>query len=220
MTENSYQSLAGYGEETVIIKKSRFIGQAMPVESEAEASEFIEKIQKQYWDANHNCYAYQIGLHDEYQKANDNNEPAGTAGKPMLEVIKREQLKNVVVVVTRYFGGTLLGAGGLVRAYSQTAAAAIKAAGIVTRSLFQKVQINIDYTWLGKIENETIAAGCFISGIEYTDRVTVKVLVPFAQIENYCQLITNATNGQAVIATGEKLYGAVMDGKLVKLLNE
>lgn len=215
MSENSYRTVAGHGQETIIIKKSRFIGQALSVETEAAALEFIEKVQKQYWDANHNCYAYQIGLHDEFQKANDNGEPAGTAGKPILEVLKREQLKNVVVVVTRYFGGTLLGAGGLVRAYSQTAAATVKAAGIVTRQLFQQIQIQIDYTWLGKVENETIAANCFIANIEYTDKVAVNVLVPFEQTESYQKLIANATNGQAIIELSEKTYGSIMDGKLV-----
>ncbi|HEX2910355.1 MAG TPA: YigZ family protein [Chloroflexia bacterium] len=212
----NYQTIQGYGEETVIIKKSRFIGYALPVETEEEAVRFIEGIRKKHWDANHNCYAYQVGPHDEIQKSNDDGEPSGTAGRPILEVIKKEGLKNVVVVVTRYFGGVLLGAGGLIRAYGQTAGTAIHAAGIVTRSLFQVVRVGIDYTWLGKVENETLQAGFFIENTEYTDRVTVVALVPVEEVENYSKLITNATNGQALIETGEEMFASVRDGKLVK----
>ena len=210
-----YRTVKGYGEETIIIKKSRFIGYASPAETEEEATRFIEQIQKKHWDANHNCYAYQIGQHDEIQKSNDNGEPAGTAGKPILEVIKKEGLKNVVVVVTRYFGGVLLGAGGLIRAYGQTAREGLLAAGIVTRSLFQMLQLKIDYSWLGKVENETLNAGHFIDHIEYLERVTVFVLVPLEQVESYIKRITNATAGQTEIIPTEQIYMSVMDGKLV-----
>lgn len=213
----SYKTLAGYGKEEIIIKKSRFIGYALPVETEAEASAFIEKIRKQHWDANHNCYAYQIGAHDDIQKSNDDGEPAGTAGRPMLEVLKKEGLKNSLVVVTRYFGGVLLGSGGLIRAYGQTASAGLHAAGIVTRSLFQTVEIKIDYSWLGKVENETLLAGFFINNIEYVDKVTVFALVPAEQVASYIKTITNATNGQAEITSGATIYASVTsEGKLVK----
>lgn len=212
----SYRTIKGYGEETIIIKKSRFIGYAMPVETEEEAARFIESIQKKHWDATHNCYAYQIGSHDEIQKSNDDGEPSGTAGKPILEVIKKEGLKNVAIVVTRYFGGIMLGAGGLVRAYGQTAGAGLRAAGIVTRLLFQTVDVNIDYTWLGKVENETLQAGYFVDHIEYLDRVRVSALVPVEETENYTKMITNATNGQAIIEARDTVYGTIQDGKLVK----
>jgi uncharacterized YigZ family protein len=212
----SYRTLRGPGEETLIIKKSRFIGQARPVETEAEAVQFIESIRKKHWDANHNCYAYQLGFNDEIQKSNDAGEPAGTAGRPILEVIKKEHLKNVVVVVTRYFGGTLLGAGGLIRAYGQTAGAALQAAGVVTRSLFQAVSVEIDYTWLGRVENETLNGGYFIDRTDYVDRVTVVALVPVEQVEIYSALITDATNGQAAITPGEQVFASVAGGKLVK----
>lgn len=205
-----------YGEETVIIKKSRFVGQAMPITTEKEALAFIETVQKKHWNANHNCYAYQIGPHDEIQKSNDNGEPTGTAGKPILEVIKKEGLKNVVVVVTRYFGGVLLGAGGLIRAYGQTAAASLRAAEIITRSPFQIVSVQIDYTWLGKVENETLGAGYFIDHIEYLDIVTVLSWVPVEQVEIYTTLITNLTNGQAKLTLQEQAYASLLEGKLVK----
>lgn len=212
----AYKTIKEYGEETLIIKKSRFIGYAMPVETEGDAIKFIESIRKKHWDATHNCYAYQIGPHDEIQKSNDDGEPSGTAGKPILEVIKKEGLKNAVVVVTRYFGGILLGAGGLVRAYGQTAGAGLHAAGIVTRSLFQTIDVGIEYTWLGKVENEILQAGYFIDRIEYMDRVRVTALVPIDATESFSKMITNATHGQAKIVTGDAVYASVMDGKLVK----
>ncbi|GAX89643.1 YigZ family protein [Effusibacillus lacus] len=213
---SSYKTIKEYGEETIIIKKSRFIGYALPVETEEEAIRFVEAIRKKHWDATHNCYAYQIGSHDEIQRSNDDGEPAGTAGKPILEVIRKEGLKNTAVVVTRYFGGIMLGAGGLVRAYGQTAGAALKAAGIVTRSLFQTVYVGIDYTWLGKVENETLQAGYFVDSTEYSDRVRVSVLVPAEEAERYTKLITNATHGQAEIALGEPVYAMIQNGKLVR----
>jgi uncharacterized YigZ family protein len=212
----SYRTLRGPGEETVIIKKSRFIGHALPVEGEEEAVSFIEAIRKKHWDASHNCYAYQVGFEPEIQKSNDAGEPAGTAGRPILEVIKKEDLKNVVVVVTRYFGGTLLGAGGLIRAYGQTARAGLQAAGIVTRALFEQVRVTIEYSWLGRVENETLQGGYFIDRIDYLERVALTALVPAGQFEQYATAVTNATNGQALISRGEHLYASVLDGKLVR----
>jgi uncharacterized YigZ family protein len=212
----SYRTLRGPGEGTIIIKKSRFIGHARPVEGEEEAVEFIEAIRKRHWDANHNCYAYQVSSDPEIQKSNDAGEPAGTAGRPILEVIKKEALKNVVVVVTRYFGGTLLGAGGLIRAYSQTAGAALQAAGIVTRTLFEQVRVEIEYSWLGRVENETLQGGYFIDRVDYLERVALAALVPAGQFEQYATTITNATSGQALISRGEQVYASVQDGKLVK----
>jgi uncharacterized YigZ family protein len=213
----SYRTIHGYGEETIIIKKSKFIGYAMPVTSEEEAVAFIEEIRKKHWDATHNCYAYQIGYHDEIQKSSDDGEPSGTAGKPILEVIKKERLKNVVVVVTRYFGGIMLGAGGLVRAYGQTAALGLKAAGIVTRLLCNQVHISIDYTWLGKVEHEMRAHQFFIHHIDYAERVHVTAWVPVDDTDRLVKLLTNATSGRAEITIGDSLYASVDEnGQLVR----
>ncbi|GIM45673.1 IMPACT family member YvyE [Collibacillus ludicampi] len=212
----SYRTIHGYGEETIIIKKSKFIGYAMPVTSEEEAVAFIEEIRKKHWDATHNCYAYQIGYHDEIQKSSDDGEPSGTAGKPILEVIKKERLKNVVVVVTRYFGGIMLGAGGLVRAYGQTAASGLKAAGIVTRLLCNQVHISIDYTWLGKVEHEMRAHQFLIHHIDYAERVHVTAWVPVDDTDRLVNLLTNATSGRAEITIGDSLYASVDEnGQLV-----
>jgi uncharacterized YigZ family protein len=212
----SYRTLLAPGEDTLIIKKSRFIGYATPIQSEEEALQFIAALQKKHWDATHNCYAYVFGPHDEIQKANDDGEPSGTAGKPILEVIKKEQLHNVAVVVTRYFGGIMLGAGGLIRAYSAGCGAGLQAAKIVTRILFQEIAIDIDYTWYGKIENELHAGGWHIDRVDYLDRVTVYALCPVDDAETLHKTLINATNGQALLTNTEQRYLFEQDGKLVK----
>ncbi|KEO83305.1 YigZ family protein [Tumebacillus flagellatus] len=212
----SYRTLLAPGVETLIIKKSRFIGYATPVQSEEEALEFIASLQKKHWDATHNCYAYVFGPHDEVQKASDDGEPSGTAGKPILEVIKKEELHNVAVVVTRYFGGIMLGAGGLIRAYSSGCVAALHAAGIVTRILFQEIAIDIDYTWYGKIENELHAGGWHIDRVDYLDRVTVYALCPVDETQSLHKQLINATNGQALLTDIEQRYYFLQDGKLVR----
>ncbi|MBQ3433634.1 MAG: YigZ family protein, partial [Selenomonadaceae bacterium] len=149
-----YYTVKGYGEHEIVIEKSRFICYVNRAETEEEAIAFIQQIKKKHWDATHNCSAYLIGEHDQIQKANDDGEPSGTAGVPMLEVLKKKGLKDTVAVVTRYFGGIKLGAGGLVRAYSRAVSEGLNAAGIVERRLMRVMQVTIDYSWLGKVENE------------------------------------------------------------------
>ncbi|MFL6561292.1 MAG: YigZ family protein, partial [Bacillus sp. (in: firmicutes)] len=149
-----YHTVKQTGEHEIIIQKSRFIAHIKRTESEAEAQEFIQTLKKKYWDATHNCSAYLIGEHDQIQKANDDGEPSGTAGVPILEVLKKRKLKDTVVVVTRYFGGIKLGAGGLIRAYGKATSEGLDAVGIVERRLMRGCHVKIDYSWLGKIENE------------------------------------------------------------------
>ena len=141
----NYFTIKQAGEAELIEKKSRFIGYAAPVSNEAEAMAFIEAIRAKHRDATHNCYAYQAGWHNEYQRSSDAGEPSGTAGRPILEVIKKSNLKNTVVVVTRYFGGVLLGAGGLARAYAKTAALALAKAGLLQRLAAKAYSLTIDY---------------------------------------------------------------------------
>ena len=201
-----YLTINEYGDKTVIIRKSEFIGYAKRVTSEVEAIDFINLIKKKHHNATHNCSAYIIGEHDEVQKANDDGEPSGTAGKPILEVIKKNQIKDTVIVVTRYFGGILLGAGGLIRAYGQSASEAILAAGIIERTLHTIISIIVDYTWLGKIENELNNRGYTIKNIDYLDHVTLYVLAEVDQEEHLEKLITNLTNGQAKLDRKEQIY--------------
>ncbi|UOF91520.1 YigZ family protein [Fodinisporobacter ferrooxydans] len=206
----SYRTIRGYGEETILIKKSRFIGYAQPVSSDAEAMAFVETIRKKHWDATHNCYAYCIGSQDEMQKSNDDGEPGGTAGKPILEVIKKEEVKNAVVVVTRYFGGILLGAGGLIRAYSQSAAAALHAATIVRKELHQALWVVLDYGWHGKLEHLIAGnASWIVADTQFADRVKMLVHVPSDDTEAFVKQVTNLTNGQAELQPDTPLYVCV-----------
>lgn len=201
-----YYTVKGYGEHEIVIEKSRFICYVNRAETEEEAIAFIQRIKKKHWDATHNCSAYLIGEHDQIQKANDDGEPSGTAGVPMLEVLKKKGLKDTVAVVTRYFGGIKLGAGGLVRAYSRAVSEGLNAAGIVERRLMRVMQVTIDYSWLGKVENELRSSVYTIKNIQYADRVTFDVLVPEDSQSSFGEWMTELTNGRADIQAGAMEY--------------
>ncbi|BBI32104.1 YigZ family protein [Cohnella abietis] len=201
-----YTTVREYGSEEIVIKKSRFIGHAKPVETEEEAVAFIEELKKKYWNATHNCSAYLIGERDQFQKALDDGEPSGTAGKPILEVIKHRGMKNVVVVVTRYFGGIMLGAGGLVRAYTDGAVAGIDAAQPIVKVLHREVIVDVDYTWYGKLENVLRERGFRVGEVLFTDRVRVQCLPEAEEAERFQDWITDVTQGQAVLEIGEETY--------------
>lgn len=201
-----YYTVKGYGEHEIVIQKSRFIAYVSRAESEEEAQDFIQQIKKKHWDATHNCSAYMIGENDQIQKANDDGEPSGTAGVPILEVLKKKHLKDTVVVITRYFGGIKLGAGGLIRAYGKSTSEGINATGIVLRKLMRVMHTKIDYTWLGKLENELRSSVYNIKEIHYLDLVEIETFVEEEQTQKFADWITELTNGQAVISEGELLY--------------
>ncbi|MFS8631078.1 MAG: YigZ family protein [Bacillales bacterium] len=201
-----YFTVKGYGETEIVIQKSRFIAYVNRAETEEEAQEFIQSIKKKHWNATHNCSAYVAGENDQFQKANDDGEPSGTAGVPILEVIKKKQLKDTVVVITRYFGGIKLGAGGLIRAYSKAASEGIRAAGVVKRKLMRVMHTKLDYNWLGKVENELRSSVYTIKDIHYLDKVEFEVFVEENQTENFIKWMTELTNGQGEITEGEMLY--------------
>lgn len=203
---NRYKTLRKQSQKEIVIKKSRFIGYGKPVETEEEAIAFIEEIKKLNWNATHNCSAYMIGERDEIQKQSDDGEPSGTAGKPILEVIKNQGLKNVAIVVTRYFGGIMLGAGGLIRAYTDGAVAATEAAEAITQVLHREVIVDVDYTWYGKLENELHGRGVRVGGTEFTDRVVVTCLPEAPEADRFAAWMTDLTQGQAVITIGEERY--------------
>lgn len=198
MKSNDYKTVAQYTTTEIIVKKSRFISNIKPISNETEAIAFINEMRSKYWEATHNVYAYIIGDQN-IQRYSDDGEPSGTAGMPVLEVIKKEDLQDVVVVVTRYFGGTLLGAGGLVRAYAKSAKEALLAAGIVTNIFCDIIQIRIDYSLLGKIQNEIANSKCDIERIDYEVDVTVAVSVPVDCTHGFTKRIENLTNGRATI---------------------
>lgn len=201
-----YKTVAGYGEDMIVIERSRFIGYAQRVTTEEEATAFIAMIKKKHWDATHNCSAFVIGENDQIQRSSDDGEPSGTAGKPILECIKKNGVKDTVVVVTRYFGGIKLGAGGLVRAYTAGTVTALKAAKIVVHTLHQKISVNVDYHWWGKVENELRLTDQRVVGTDYTDRVTAHVLIPDGLQDDFIAGMVDLTNGQAKIERGEKEY--------------
>jgi uncharacterized YigZ family protein len=201
-----YHTVKQAGEHEIIIQKSRFIAHVKRTETEIEAQEFIQALKKKYWDASHNCSAYLIGEQDQIQKANDDGEPSGTAGVPILEVLKKRKLKDTVVVVTRYFGGIKLGAGGLIRAYGKAASEGLNAVGIVERRLMVIIHVQIDYTWLGKIEKELRASGFIINEIHYLDIVQIETYVNEAKIQEFTDWMADLTNGQFKIQTGEMVY--------------
>ena len=203
---NNYRTVKSYGESEIIIQKSRFITYVNRAESEKEAQDFIQTIKQNHRDATHNCSAYIIGEHDQIQKANDDGEPSGTAGFPMLEVLKKQGLKDTVVVVTRYFGGIKLGGGGLIRAYGKATTEGIDAAKVVERKLHHLIKISIDYTWLGKVENEVRNSEYPLKEINYAELVEVFV---YSEVENqtkFAEWITEITNGQAKIDIVEKEF--------------
>jgi uncharacterized YigZ family protein len=201
-----YYTVKQEGEHEIIIQKSRFIAQIKRAESEHEAQEFIQTIKKKHWNATHNCSAYLIGEHDHIQKANDDGEPSGTAGVPILEVLKKKNLKNTVVVVTRYFGGIKLGAGGLIRAYGKATSEGLDEVGIVERLQVQIIKLSIDYTWLGKLEKEIRNSEFLIKEIHYLDIVTIEVFVENDKVEAFTGWIIELTNGQVEVEKGKSHF--------------
>ncbi len=201
-----YRTVRQEGQKEIVIRKSRFIGHIRPVETEEEAVAFIDEIKKKHRDATHNCSAYLLGERDEIQKQSDDGEPSGTAGKPILEVLKNRELKNVAVVVTRYFGGIMLGAGGLIRAYADGAVAAIEGGEEITRVLHTQVFVTIDYTWHGKVENELRSRAVRTGETQFTDKVTLLCLPSYSEAERFVAWITDLTQGQADVTKGESVY--------------
>ncbi|MBS4195522.1 YigZ family protein [Lederbergia citri] len=202
----NYFTVKKQGEHEIIIQKSRFIAHISRAETEEEAQQFIQDIKKKNWNATHNCSAYLIGEHNQIQKANDDGEPSGTAGVPILEVLKKRDLKDTVVVVTRYFGGIKLGAGGLIRAYGKSTTEGLNAVGVVERKLMTVMHIDADYSWLGKLENEIRSSTYKLKEIHYSEQVEVEVYVEDSEVGTFSEWIIDMTNGQATIVEGEKLY--------------
>ena len=202
----SYLILYQGGSGELTEKKSRFIANTRPVESEEEALAFVEEMRKQYWDARHNCWAYVIGDRGEKKRCSDDGEPSQTAGKPMLDVLTGSGVTNICVVVTRYFGGILLGTGGLVRAYSGAAKAGLEGSVIVEKKLAEKIQVVTDYNGLGKIQYIAAERGITTLDTQYTDKVVMTFLVPVAEAAAFSAALTEGTNGRAGIEMVCRLY--------------
>ncbi len=204
-----YKTTAENGTASYEIQKSRFIAYTSHVETEAEAREFVTAIKKKHFDARHNCSAWVLGADSSQQKSNDDGEPGGTAGNPILEAIKQHGLTNVVVVVTRYFGGIKLGAGGLIRAYSHTASLGLEATPQLEVKPFCLVEAAMDYSLLGTVENWIRNAGIRTGETEYTDKVTVKLFIEPPQVEEIRTELVNLTSALCSITVHEPEYMAL-----------
>jgi uncharacterized YigZ family protein len=205
------RALGAPGRAEVTVKKSLFIGHARAVSTDAEAQAVIAALQKQYWDASHTCYAYVLGRHDEVQRSSDAGEPSGTAGRPILETIKREALRDTIVAVTRYFGGILLGAGGLTRAYGQTATAAIHAASVVRLVPHRACTVSMAYHWHDKVARDLHDQGLHVADATYAEGVTLRVLIPAGREEEVAARLREVTGGQVEFVPGEEVTVAVPD---------
>lgn len=200
---DQYVTIEKAAEAELIEKKSRFIATVFPVASQEEAETHLAVLRKKYWDATHNCYAYQIGEKNEIQRFSDDGEPQGTAGKPILDVLKGQDVKNTLIVVTRYFGGTLLGTGGLVRAYGRSAKEGILAAGLIRRLRVCLFEIQADYGLSGRVQYLLNEKGYTIRDTLYTEIVTFQVEVEMGNEEAFNNWMIDATNAEVSIAKGE-----------------
>ena len=210
-----YKTVLKGGTGEIVEKKSRFIATVRPVKNEEEALAFLEEMRKKYWDARHNCYAYSIGKNREFTRCSDDGEPSGTAGRPMLDVILGEDIYNVAVVVTRYFGGVLLGTGGLVRAYSKAVQEGLAGSLVIEKKKGISLKVTTDYTGIGKIQYIAGERQIPILDSEYTDKVVLKLLVPAAETEAVQKAITEGTNGRAGMEKEKELYFAKVNGEVL-----
>lgn len=214
MKQDSYLALYKGGEGIIIEKKSRFIATICPVETVEEAEAFIEKTKKKYWDARHNCHAFTVGTDMPLSRCSDDGEPSGTAGKPMLEVLLGRELHNTAVVVTRYFGGTLLGTGGLVRAYTQAVQEGLKNCQLVEKCAGRLFELDIDYTDLGKVQYQLAELQIHIKETTYGEKVQMEILIPNEKIDQIKKKLTEATFGKIGIKQGKETLFGTVDGKL------
>lgn len=212
MTEQ-YKTVYEGGEGELVEKKSRFIATVRPVKTEKEANQFIEEMRKKYWDARHNCWAFILGERQEFKRCSDDGEPSQTAGKPMMDVLTGAGLTDVAVVVTRYFGGTLLGTGGLVRAYSGAVQEGLKNSTVITKYLGVKLSVTTDYNGVGKLQYLSGQKEIPILSAEYTDKVVFTVLVESSRIQEIKKAITEATSATAQMEESDPVYFAEINGK-------
>lgn len=215
--KTKYKILYKAGEGEIVEKKSRFIAEIRPVETEEEAQAFVAEMRKKYWDARHHCSAYVIGENNETARCSDDGEPAQTAGRPMLDVLLGREIHNVCAVVTRYFGGTLLGTGGLVRAYSGAVQEGLKNCVVLEKCLADLIQITTDYSGLGKVQYLLAEAGVATMDSEYGENVVLSVLIPVEDTAGMEKKLIEGTSGRCGIEHLEQLYYGMDQGEIVLL---
>lgn len=210
--DDKYRVVLEGGSGEIIEKKSRFIGSVWPVDSEETALHILEQTKKEHYTAAHNCYAYVIGEKDEITRCSDDGEPAKTAGKPILDIIQNEGIHNVLIIVTRYFGGTLLGTGGLVRAYQSAAKEGMKNCQILIKQKGEKLELMTDYSFLGKLQYLIAQRGITVIRDEFTSSVILELMVPLETLENFKKDILELTAGNIKINDlGQCNYGCLSD---------
>ncbi len=202
----------GFGE--IVVKKSRFIASVYPVETEDEALQLIEAHKKKYWDASHNCSAYIIGNEQSIMRCSDDGEPSKTAGKPMLDILLAHELTNLLVVVTRYFGGTLLGTGGLVKAYQAATQEGLNQCKIITKEIGIRISLTTDYNLVGKLQYYFNQEELTVLSSEYTEIVRFELLIPPSLLDGFIKKIAELTNGSAISDELDKVYFTVIDGEV------
>ena len=211
----TYKEIYQGGQGEIVEKKSRFIATVKPVKTEEEAVNFINETKKKYWDAKHNCSAFVLGKNQELNRCNDDGEPAQTAGRPMLDVLLKEGVTNVAVVVTRYFGGVLLGTGGLVRAYQKATKEGLLASQIIEVISGKQIDIHTDYNGLGKLQYLFAQNKITVMDTIYEADVNIKILVPIEEVDAVTKSIISTTNGTAKIVENDDVSYALRDKEII-----
>ncbi|MFF6793936.1 YigZ family protein [Streptomyces filamentosus] len=205
--QEQYRTLAHEGVHETEINRSRFLCALAPVADEREAQEFVARIRREHPTATHNCYAYVIGADASVQKASDDGEPGGTAGVPMLQMLLRREMRYVAAVVTRYYGGVKLGAGGLIRAYGGVVGEALDALGTITRQRYRLATVVVDHQRAGKLENDLRSTGRAVREVRYADAVTIEIGLPDNDVPAFRAWLADATAGTATLELGGEAYG-------------
>ncbi|WP_329396859.1 YigZ family protein [Streptomyces melanogenes] len=205
--QEQYRTIAREGVHETEVNRSRFLCALAPAATEQEAQDFIARVRREHPTATHNCFAYVIGADASVQKASDDGEPGGTAGVPMLQMLTRREVRYAVAVVTRYYGGVKLGAGGLIRAYGGAVGEALDALGTVVRQRFRLATVTVDHQRAGKLENDLRATGRAVREVRYAEAVTIEIGIPEADVESLRRWLADVTAGTATLELGGEAYG-------------
>ncbi|MFI5632009.1 YigZ family protein [Streptomyces sp. NPDC051664] len=207
--QEQYRTVARAGVHETEINRSRFICALAPAATEQEAQDFVARIRREHPTATHNCFAYVIGADASVQKASDDGEPGGTAGVPMLQMLMRREMRYVAAVVTRYYGGVKLGAGGLIRAYGGVVGEALDELGTITRQRFRLATITVGHQRAGRLENDLRATGLAVREVRYAEAVIIEIGLPDSDVESFRSWLADATAGEALLELGGEAYGDV-----------
>ncbi|MDQ0603510.1 putative YigZ family protein [Streptomyces canus] len=204
---DEYRTVAHAGVHETEVNRSRFLCALAPAATEREAQDFIASVRKEHTDATHNCFAYVIGADAAIQKASDDGEPGGTAGVPMLQMLLRRDMRYAVAVVTRYYGGVKLGAGGLIRAYGGAVGEALDVLGTITRRRFRLATVTVDHQRAGKLQNDLRSTGREVRDVRYAEAVTIEIGLPDADVPAFEAWLADVTAGTAGFELGGEAYG-------------